>query len=137
MSSSVSHPVGGSVTDTRECSGACTCGAPSATCGDQTWTFYDDMGLYMAPEAARGGRTVGAFADVFAFGILAYETITGRAPFSMPPVLLALAGQSLPPVTPISHAGISGKVRDGILACLSEDAAARPTARSLREALGV
>jgi len=36
--------------------------------------------LYMAPEAAKGGRTVEASADVFAFGILAYEAITGYRP---------------------------------------------------------
>jgi serine/threonine protein kinase len=92
--------------------------------------------LYMAPEAARGGRSIEASADVFAFGILAYEAITGRFPFAMPPVLLALAGQALPLVAPMGAVGIEGGVRDCVLACLSEDAAARPSARSLRDALG-
>jgi Protein kinase domain len=92
--------------------------------------------LYMAPEAAKGGRTVEASADVFAFGILAYEAITGRFPFAMPPVLLALAGQALPLVAPMGTVGLDGGVRDCVLACLSEDAAARPSARRLKEALG-
>jgi hypothetical protein len=91
--------------------------------------------LYMAPEAARGGRTVDAPADIFAFGVLAYEAITGRPPFSVAPVLLALGGQSLPVAAPIENATIEAKVRDCILACLSEDPATRPTARRVREAL--
>jgi hypothetical protein len=36
----VAHPVGISVLDTRGCTGACTCGAPSAACDEQTWNFY-------------------------------------------------------------------------------------------------
>jgi len=40
-----SHTVGTAVTDTRECAGACTCGAPTGTtCGEQTWTFYSNAG---------------------------------------------------------------------------------------------
>jgi hypothetical protein len=92
--------------------------------------------FYMAPEAARGGRSLDASADMFAFGILAYEAITGRFPFTTPPVLLALAGQALPRAAPMVEAGIDGGVRDCVLACLSEDAAARPSARRVREALG-
>jgi hypothetical protein len=37
---SVAHPVGASVEDTRTCTGACTCGAPTATCIDQAFTLY-------------------------------------------------------------------------------------------------
>jgi hypothetical protein len=39
---SVTYDVGVGVDDTRACSGACTCGEPTATCGDQTWTYYAD-----------------------------------------------------------------------------------------------
>jgi hypothetical protein len=36
----VSHAVGTSVTDTRACSGACSCAAPLAKCKDPVWTYY-------------------------------------------------------------------------------------------------
>jgi hypothetical protein len=39
---SVAYAVGSSVTDTRGCTGACTCGPPTATCGDRSWTFYSN-----------------------------------------------------------------------------------------------
>src|SRR5580658_7812097 len=38
--------------------------------------------LYMAPEAAKGGgRALEPAADMFAFGIIAYEVLTGGAAF--------------------------------------------------------
>jgi hypothetical protein len=37
----VSHAVGSSIVDSRDCGGSCACAAqPTATCGDETWTFY-------------------------------------------------------------------------------------------------
>jgi serine/threonine-protein kinase len=89
--------------------------------------------LYMAPEAARGGREVGPAVDVFAFGLVAHEMITGKLPFVTPPVLLALVGQSLPPCAPI--ASLAPRVRDALHACLSEAPSARPTATALAAAL--
>jgi len=92
--------------------------------------------LYMAPEAARGGRSLDAAADVFAFGIVAYEVLTGHAPFENPALLVALAGRPLPPPIPIDEAALQAAVRDVILACLSEDPQDRPSARRVCEALG-
>jgi hypothetical protein len=37
---SAPHSVGSSVDDTRTCTGACTCGPPTASCEPPTWTFY-------------------------------------------------------------------------------------------------
>ena len=34
------HPIGTSVTDTRTCTGACTCGGPTGGSCNATWTFY-------------------------------------------------------------------------------------------------
>ncbi len=90
---------------------------------------------YMAPEAARGGRSVDAAADVFAFGILAYEVLTGRAPFSTHPVLLARAGRPLPAPAPIDDAR-AAPLRATVLACLAEDPRSRPSAPTICEALG-
>ena len=46
---------------------------------------------YMAPEQVREGGTIGPAADVWAVGCVLYECLTGRAPFSAPHPLAALA----------------------------------------------
>lgn len=90
--------------------------------------------LYMAPEAARGAREVDAPADVFAFGIIGYELLTGRAPFAMPPVLLALAGQRI--VAPSAIEGdASPSVRSVVLRCLEVDPKSRPRIPEILAAL--
>jgi hypothetical protein len=87
--------------------------------------------LYMPPEAARGGRVVDAPGDVFAFGIIAYELLSGRAPFAMPPVLVAMAGQALPEPAPFDS-----DLAPIVIACLSSDPSRRPSAHALRDAFG-
>lgn len=77
-----------------------------------------------SPGAARGGRDVDGRGDAFAFGIIAYELLTGRAPFKVPPVLLAMTGQSAPQ-PPMD--GIDERIAAAIESCLSTDPAARPT----------
>ncbi len=87
--------------------------------------------LYMAPEAARGGRAVEAPADVFALGIIAYEMLTGRAPFAVPAFMLALAEQSTPTVAPIADTRIPMGLRGLIGECLAGDPNKRPKVRNL------
>ncbi len=82
--------------------------------------------FYMAPESVLGAHAVNAPADVFAFGIIALEMLTGRAPFVTPPIFLAMAGQQIP--APEVHvAGIDEPVRGVLMRCLVEDPAKRPT----------
>ncbi len=55
---------------------------------------------YMAPEQATG-QPVDARADIYALGIVAYETLTGRVPFTGPtPVSILLKHVSEPPPRP-------------------------------------
>jgi serine/threonine-protein kinase len=88
--------------------------------------------FYMPPEAARGGRTADAPADVFAFGILACELLTGRAPFAMPALFTAMAGERLP--APVVD-GIPEDLRETLTACLAEEASARPSMQQICNAL--
>ncbi|HEX4516994.1 MAG TPA: serine/threonine-protein kinase [Polyangiaceae bacterium] len=81
--------------------------------------------FYMAPELAQG-RAADAAADVFAFGIVAYEMLTGRGPFPMPPVILAMAGHELPPPAPIAT--------EIVLHCIRPDPRTRPSATELVDA---
>jgi len=75
----------------------------------------------MAPEMAHGGRAADAAADIYAFGIVAYEMLTGRSPFAAPPVLLAMVGQAVPVPTPIDH-----PAEAVVLACLRSAPRERP-----------
>jgi eukaryotic-like serine/threonine-protein kinase len=68
---------------------------------------------YMAPEQLRG-QTVDARADVFAFGVMAYELATGSHPFggSDPAALIERLVSDNPPLSrPIDPAGLDAIVR--------------------------
>jgi serine/threonine protein kinase len=52
--------------------------------------------MYMAPELARGAREATPSSDMWAFGVLAYELLTGKPPFLVPPVREALWGRKWP-----------------------------------------
>jgi hypothetical protein len=96
---------------------------------------------YMSPEQVLAG-TQDARTDVFAFGCVLYECLTGRRAFPADDAFVAMAqvlNESpdmalLPPRTP-------QPVRDMVEACLAKDAEARPgSMRDLRrvsEALGI
>jgi len=81
--------------------------------------------MYMAPECVRGARAIQAPADVFAFGLIAYELVAGRAPFSMPPFWAVLAGLPMP-VAPDGDAE-----HEWILRCLDPVPDKRPSMREL------
>ena len=84
--------------------------------------------FYMPPEAWRGPAR-NPSADMFSFGILAYEALAGRAPFAVPALLLERAGQPIRQPTPI--AGVTDVVASFVLACLHVDPAQRPRAKEL------
>jgi hypothetical protein len=82
--------------------------------------------MYMAPECIRGARAIQAPADVFAFGLIAYELVSGRAPFTVPPFSAALAGERAwaRPLGDDEH-------DDWILPCLDPIPEKRPTTADL------
>lgn len=91
---------------------------------------------YIAPELARSGPRVDVRADLFSFGVLAFELLTGSRPFEEAIVVRVLRGEEvddevIPPL-PEELAGV-GEV---LVRCLSFDPAQRPTAQEVAEALG-
>ncbi len=89
---------------------------------------------YMAPELASGASGVKAPADVFAFGVLAYEVLVGKYPFVMPPILLVMSGQAFPAPLPLPDS-LPAEMREVVSLALDEEPARRPTAARIAELL--
>jgi len=102
----------------------------------QTGTFLGTP-HYMAPEQSGGSRSVGPSADVFAFGVMAHEMLTGTAPFRAPPVYDRLAGRSIdvPPPLGQSCSDLPPELCALLDRCLREDPAVRPNMTELCDAL--
>src|SRR5436190_21349278 len=81
---------------------------------------------YLAPEQVEG-RTVDARADVYALGIVLYETLCGRAPFvAETEAATALARLHQDPVRPRNvRAGIPKPLEDVVLRAMARDPNAR------------
>ncbi|MBF8188420.1 glycoside hydrolase family 6 protein [Nonomuraea sp. K274] len=86
---------------------------------------------YMSPEHVSGGE-VGPASDIFAWGCTVAFAASGVPPFgtgSVPAVLLRIVNH------PPDVRGLSGSLRDLVLAALAKDPAARPTAQELMDHL--
>lgn len=84
---------------------------------------------FMALEQLRGREALSPAVDVFAFGMVAWQLLTGARPWSTPAILQVAHG-SLAPLPSLHErcAGISVVTAQLIESCLSKDPAARPTA---------
>lgn len=83
---------------------------------------------YMAPEQI-AGEDVGPAADVYAFGVVIFEMLTGRRPYSAPNALMLLARRATePPSSPLEHKpDLDRRWAAVILRCLEREARDRPT----------
>jgi serine/threonine protein kinase len=89
--------------------------------------------VYMAPELALDPPLISPAADVFSFGVLAHQLLTGQRPFAEPPVMMVAEGRKLPPELDLDLEDVPIGLRATLRACLSLDPDARPGAARLVE----
>ena len=83
---------------------------------------------YMAPEQARADENIDHRADIYSFGCLAYELLTGRPPFLAPTQHEVLAAQLSQIPAPLSglRRECPSALADLIMKCLAKKPALRP-----------
>jgi serine/threonine-protein kinase len=82
---------------------------------------------YMAPEQAAGDPALDGRADIYAFGVLAFEVFTGRPPFDGPPAdVLRKQIMEAPPDIGIAGPSLPPTLVALVRACLSKSPVARP-----------
>ena len=90
---------------------------------------------YMAPEQVES-IDVDARADVYAFGVILYELLTGRTPFFGSSAVVMQAQRSRRPPRPSELAPVGRAVEEVVLRCLAKEPARRyESVAAVREAL--
>ena len=87
---------------------------------------------YMAPEQAAGDPNIDHRADIYAFGAMAYEMLTGRSPFAGMAPHQMLAAHVTEPVAPITdkRPALSPALAQLVMRCLEKNPADRPQSAS-------
>jgi hypothetical protein len=88
---------------------------------------------YMAPELAQGSRSAASSSDIWSFGVIAHELLTGLLPFALPPLVAPNSAIELSWLT--ARAPVVPELRALVESCLARDPAARPTAQQLAREL--
>jgi serine/threonine protein kinase/tetratricopeptide (TPR) repeat protein len=89
--------------------------------------------MYMAPEQAAGDPAVDFRADLYAFGVMAYELLAGQHPFGSRKSAYAMvvAHMTETPVPITTHATtVSHPMASVVMQCLGKDPAERPQSAS-------
>lgn len=89
---------------------------------------------YLAPELATGGDAKPS-ADVFSFGVMACEMLTGRMPFAEPPFVAIVRGHPIAHAASILTDGVTPGTREVLDRCLHFDPLVRPSAAEFRASL--
>jgi eukaryotic-like serine/threonine-protein kinase len=93
---------------------------------------------YMAPEQAAADPATDHRADIYAFGIMAYEMLVGQVPFKSktPQALLAAQLTATPPPIPARRTDVPVALARLIMQCLEKERDKRPqSAREIAELL--
>lgn len=112
--------------------GLAECIAPAAVAGDDSRAAGSPE--YSAPEQWRGALASPS-ADVYSVGVLLYELVTLRLPFTGDGSSISYQHATLRPPCPSQFAAMPKEFADLILQCLHKDPRARPEAHALVEAL--
>jgi len=88
---------------------------------------------YMAPELGGAAKHARPAADVFAFGVMAYELFAGKEPFEEPPAITRVKGNVFVVPSPLraSAGELDAAIVRLVARCLAEDPHDRPEARDL------
>lgn len=91
--------------------------------------------IYMAPELRFGSKHAQSAVDIFAFGVLAFEMLTGQPPFPQSPVVIgAMGGDLVVPPLLRAQSKLPPQLAALIEACLATQPEARPGAEELARA---
>ena len=93
---------------------------------------------YMAPEQAAADPATDHRADIYSFGIMAYEMLTGNVPFKSktPQALLAAQLTATPAPIPAARTDVPIALARLVMSCLEKEREKRPqTAREIAEQL--
>jgi serine/threonine protein kinase/Flp pilus assembly protein TadD len=88
---------------------------------------------YMSPEQARG-RELDFRSDIFSFGVVLYEMLSGRNPFlreTVDETLSAIRSENPPPPPAVGTAGAPDVLWEVALQCLAKERARRPESADL------
>lgn len=81
---------------------------------------------YMAPEQLAGERDIDLRVDIYAFGVLLYELLTLRVPFTGDLASIEKGHRALRPPPPRDFVKVPAALEALCLACLAKDASRRP-----------
>ncbi len=93
---------------------------------------------YMAPEQAAADPATDGRADLYSFGIMAYEMLTGQVPFKSktPQALLAAQLTATPEPIPVLRTDVPAALAMLVMQCLEKEREKRPqSAREIAELL--
>jgi len=98
----------------------------AAAQGEPPREFIEGTVAYLAPEALRGAAPAKS-ADIYALGVLIYETLVGKLPFSGTSFELLWSHLKTPPPTPSQvQPALSAELDPVILSALAKEPAQRP-----------
>jgi serine/threonine-protein kinase len=85
---------------------------------------------YMSPEQAAADPTTDQRADIYAWGVVAYELLAGKHPFAektnSPQALLTAQMSDTPPSITAESPGVPRPIAELVMSCLSKTASMRP-----------